>query len=111
MNLRWGAGLHGEGGHTLFVLDVEHPHEGGRVTNVLVGFLLLFFEHVENPVVALDAVVARVGSQVHDLGVLGLAVAVDAPVALLKNHQRPWNIKVNHPVRQIMKVYTFRRYI
>ena len=43
------------------------------------------------------------------MGLMLLAIAVNTPVTLLEDHERPWNVEMNQLVREEMKVDTFAR--
>ncbi|MEY4807905.1 MAG: hypothetical protein RLZZ206_2294 [Cyanobacteriota bacterium] len=42
-----------------------------------------------------------------DQGLPGLAVAIDAAIALLQRHQRPGDVDMHQPMAQVMQVQAF----
>ena len=99
-----GHGLHGQG---LLGLRVVHLHEGGRVADVPVGLLVLLLEDLEDALVAAHLRVVAAVDQVGDDGRFALAVAVHPAVALLEDHQRPGQVEVHQPVREVVQVDAF----
>ena len=53
----------------------------------------------------------RLGEQIEDLRFLRLAVAIHAPVALLKDHQRPWQVKMDEAVAEVVEIQALRRHV
>ncbi len=66
--------------HALLLLLVVGAEERGRIADALLGGLVLLNEAFEDAQVATDLGLDRMRDEIPDLGLLILAVAVDAPV-------------------------------
>src|SRR5690554_4811825 len=104
----FGHGFHGEG---FLGFGIMHFHEGGRVADVFVGLLVFLFEDFQYALVAAHFGVVALVNQVGDDRRLFLAVAVYPAVALLEHHERPGQIEMHQPVREVMQVDALRGHI
>ncbi len=111
-HLRWRHAI----GHKLadflhFFVRVVDVEKSRRVTQVQGGLLVLLFQDLQDAQVAADFLHLRGGEQIEDLRFLRLAIAIDAPVALLKDHQRPWQVKVYESVAEVMEIQALGRHV
>ena len=88
----------------LFLVDVMHVHEHGRVADVPVCLLVLLHQDFQDARVPPDCRIGALGHQVDDLRFGDLTVAIHAPISLLKDHQRPGQVEVNQTVALVMQV-------
>ena len=68
-------------------------------------------QDLQDAQVAANFLHLRLGEQIEDLRFLRLAVAIDAPVALLKDHQRPRQVEVDKSVAEVMEIQALGRHI
>ena len=109
--LRRGAGRHDLRHLGRFFLGVVNVQKGRRVAEVLVRLLVLRLEDFEDAEVALDAFDSGLREQINDARLMSLAVAIDAAIALLENHERPRQIEMDQPVAEVVEIEPLGRHI
>ena len=97
---------HGIFNEFLLFINIMLFQKGGRVTNILIGLIVLLFENLQNALIALNCRIVAAVDQVGDDRLIGLPVAVYPAIALLEHHERPRQIKVNQPMGQVVQVDT-----
>ena len=94
-----------------FFFRVVHIQEGRWVTQVEVGLLVFALQNFQNAQVAANFLVHGFGEQVNDVRLVLLAIAVHTAIALLEGHQRPWQVKVDQAVAEVVQVQAFAGHI
>ena len=90
---------------------IELAKQNRRIADVLIGLLLFLYKNFHNAGIAANLLIVRAYQHIPDVRRFFLTVSVDTAVSLLKHHQRPRNIKVNQPMRQIMQINSFGSHI
>jgi hypothetical protein len=90
------------------IVDVE---KRSRVPEVQVRLLIFLLQDLQDTQVAADLVNVRRSKQIKNLRLLRLPIAIHAPVALLKDHQRPWQVKMDKAMAEVMQIQSLGGHI
>ena len=83
-------------------------HQGSYVADILVSFGFFPNQHLQDAHISADLFIRGAGNHIANIRRGLLPVSIHTAVSLLENHQRPRNVKVNHPVAEIVQVDSLR---